>query len=72
MYYFVLQDGVLFTGPGVRLLIGASEGYDGTTELNPPDLTGQDWDCIFIQGHAYAKRLEYGKRFLYCEYDFDT
>ena len=58
-------------GPGVRHLIGAAEDYDGTKEIDPPNLSGTDWDCIFIQGvKAYGRVLVRDTRFLYCEYDY--
>ena len=61
----------LFTGPGVRQLIGAAEDYDGTKEISPPDLSETEWECIFIQGKkAYGRLLPKNTRFLYCEYDY--
>ena len=64
------QNKKLYTGPGVRQLIGAAEDYDGTTELAPPNFKDSDeWDCIFIQARSYGRKLVYKTRFLYCEYD---
>ena len=68
-----LQKGELYTGPGVRILAGADviEGYDETKEVEAPDLTDTEWECVFIQGKkAYGRILEPNTRFLYCEYDY--
>ena len=71
-YYYIQQDGELFTGPGVRKLIGAEGDYDSTSELSPPRFNDENnWDCIFIQGRAYGRKLVNNTRFLYCEYDYN-
>ena len=65
------QKGDLYTGPGVRNLIGAYKGYDETKEIRAPNLSDTEWECIFIQGRkAYGRVLEPNTRFLYCEYDY--
>ena len=62
----------LFTGPGVRNLIGIAEDYDDTKEIEAPDLSNTEWDCIFIQRKGgYGRVLEPHTRFLYCEYDYN-
>lgn len=51
-------------------MVIANEDYDGTEELEPPHDLPTDWECIFIQGRAYGRKLLPGTKFLYCEYDY--
>ena len=72
VHYNNKQKRELFTGPGVRKLIGVGEGYDETKEIVAPDLSDTEWDCLFIQGiKTYGRLLEPDTRFLYCEYDYN-
>ena len=65
------KDGELFTGPGVRHLIGATGDYDETKMIDPPNLSDTKWKCIFIQGkRAYGRLLPKDTQCLYCEYDY--
>lgn len=45
--HVIQQNGELFTGPGVRNLVGANKDYDGTNEIKPPEDLSTEWDCIY-------------------------
>lgn len=67
-----VQNGKLYTGPGVFKLAGVGQCHDEAKEVKAPDLSGTEWECIFIQGRkGYGRLLEPNTQFLYCEYDYN-
>ena len=55
----------MFTGPGARDFIGAKVGYDDHKQIDPPNLNGTRWKCMFIQSKSYDRTLKGGTKFLF-------
>ena len=55
----------MFTGPGARHFIGAKHGYNDHKQIDPPNLIGTTWKCVFIQSKSYDWTLKSGTVFLF-------
>ena len=61
----LLKENRFYTGPGARNIIGLSKGYDDKVEIDPPKLSGTEWQKVFLQTTLYNKLLLKDTKFLH-------